>query len=181
VDECPNSIHVQKHRLCKRCYDYLRDELYAGPKVCALQDCGKPHRAQGFCNKHYHRFWRYGDPRAYEDSRYAPKRGPYFGRPDRKYTNEGYVKVRATDGENRIYWVLEHRLVMEGLLGRRLQAGETVHHKNGVRDDNSPGNLELWSSSHCPGQRVEDLVKWAKEILNLYGDTVFNGKLYTNA
>lgn len=57
---------------------------------------------------------------------------------------------------------------MEIHLGRTLLQEETVHHINGVRDDNRLDNLELWSSSHPPGQRVQDKVAWAKEILNKY-------------
>jgi len=34
--------------------------------------------------------------------------------------------------------------------------------------DNRESNLELWSSSQPKGQRVEDKVAWAREILALY-------------
>lgn len=63
---------------------------------------------------------------------------------------------------------LQHRVVMEEHLGRPLWPDETVHHKNGNRSDNRLENLELWSSWQPSGQRVEDKITYAREILARY-------------
>lgn len=96
----------------------------------------------------------------------------------------GYIHIwepehpNANIGRNKAY-VLEHRKIMSDFLGRPLKKNETVHHKNGNRSDNRIENLELWSSEHPSGQRVEDKIKWAINFLNFYGFEVI-GNIHEN-
>jgi hypothetical protein len=90
-----------------------------------------------------------------------------------KIKHRGYMMVSVPNhprvGNTKLKYVFEHVLVMEEMLGRYLTTEERVHHKNVVKTDNRPQNLELWTTNHPIGCRVEDLVEWAKEILSMYG------------
>lgn len=86
-----------------------------------------------------------------------------------RYIRRGYVmryapKHLAADGKG---YVPEHRLVMEGLLCRRLKSDESVHHINGKHDDNRPENLAVMTNrdhlKHHEPERIAALKKAMRE------------------
>lgn len=166
VENCNNQS--QSLGFCPK--HYARYKTHGDPNVvakrgrknyqeyCSLEHCDNPHEAKGYCDKHYRRFKKHGTTD-------GPQRN------SRYVDSQGYVIVSVPDKwRNTIdqYRIQEHRLVMMEHLGRPLYPEETVHHKNGIRDDNSLSNLELWASCHPSGQRVEDLVEFAEQILDKY-------------
>jgi len=96
-----------------------------------------------------------------QTARYAGN--PWYERPD------GYVRCHhGKQDDGKVTYILQHVLEMEKKIGRPLFTDEKVHHKNGVRNDNRIENLELWSVMQPSGQRIEDKLKYAHEIIERY-------------
>ena len=128
---------------------------------CTMRGCKREAIGLGYCSKHYSRFRKHGNPNV------GGKKPLALTRLD----SHGYARALAPGHpaahQGRVF---EHRLVMETMLGRYLLTDEHVHHMNGDRTDNRLENLELWVHRHPTGQSVGDLVAWAREVLDRYGD-----------
>lgn len=156
--------------LCQTHYQYkvrYGDPQLAPTKIkyigCQVPNCVREHSAKGFCSLHYRRVLLYGDPLTVLTT--------LRGEATAKVDSQGYVQIpykKDHPNARSNGYIAEHTLVMSEHLGRALLAHENVHHINGVRDDNRPENLELWSKSQPAGQRVDDKVAWAIELLQTY-------------
>ena len=100
-------------------------------QVCSLSECDRLHYGHGYCQLHWQRWRRNGDPRKLV-------RAPAGSG---SVSTQGY-RVRWRDKK----LCLEHRLVWEAIHGPIPEA-HSIHHLNGDRLDNRIENLELLSAS----------------------------------
>ena len=63
--------------------------------------------------------------------------------------------------------MVEDVVVAEEMLGRHLTLGELIHDRNGVKDDNRPENMELWTRPQPSRIRASDAIEWARAVLEL--------------
>lgn len=237
VEGCCNTGEIRQG-YCNKHYRRWRrhgDPLGGGPEqdrtkwiaetvtenVCRIDGCNRSLKAQGLCSAHYGRWQRYGDPLGG-----GPERKPAADQVKIKCNADGCEKSAVTRGMCPAHYsrwrkgnewntpltrqniskaqtmnngyifftdyehpqsvsskngkVLVHRAVMSEILGRPLTRQETVHHKDGNRANNDPDNLELFTSNHPSGQRVEELVEWAEQIIEKYGDYIKRKKEISN-
>jgi len=164
-NSCENFSYARG--LCKKCYqihkrnntlDNFPIKNFPLREICSVENCNRKHIAVGLCSTHYRRLRTDG----YIDPKKPIKdRNPGITTSFNK--SNGYMYVRY---ENKSY--LEHRKIYEDFLGRKLNSNENIHHINGDRTDNRLENLELWNTSQPAGQRIEDKVQWAVELLTIY-------------
>ncbi len=144
--------------LCRSHYDKRRRweilKAERDSRLCGVDQCGRPAWSKNYCTMHYNRWKATGDPGPVGRRRGLAGSG--------HVSKAGYRSLPAEKGRKGRR-VLEHRAIAERLLGRPLEPWENVHHKNGVRSDNRPENLELWVKPQPAGQRPEDLVAWVVE------------------
>ena len=176
--------------------------VYGTKGPCRFEDCSKPRAAGGYCAGHAAQYYG-GRPLAplfkpKVDCDFPECRNRHFAlgycqghwrqlrlkrplTPLREKTGRilklGYVLTFEPSHPNahKSGYVAEHTKVMASRLGRPLEPFEEVHHKNGIRSDNRPENLELWARGmQPPGSRVSDLIEAAVRVLKHYRPELLN-------
>lgn len=96
---------------------------------CSVAGCKNKHISKGFCHAHY----------------YRKKHGLDLKTPIKRVkggtiNDAGYKLVYVRERKKQI---LEHRVIMEKFIKRKLNRLDVVHHKNGIKNDNRIENLEI--------------------------------------
>ena len=131
---------AKAHSLCTGHLDQQARGLPLSPikqrrEMCEFPDCGRKHFANGLCRAHRQQ---------QRQRRPLTPIGSRLRGTGRWVDPKGYVWVRGPKGPpnaKRGNLIAEHVLVMSELLGRPLREGESVHHRNLLKDDNRPENL----------------------------------------
>jgi hypothetical protein len=167
VDSCENKhdshgfcgAHIAKYRRHGSAFGPFKRRV---ANMCYAENCTYKGKRFGLCSTHYKWKERTGNPNI------RPPRLQYI-RTSKKNKRTQYQTVLLENhpilGTGRF---LKHRVVMSEHLNRQLLPHENIHHKNGDGKDNRIENLELWVVWQPPGQRIEDKIQWAKELLMQY-------------
>lgn len=167
---------------CQQCGGHVRKSrspatMKVPPRFCSQRCNGEAHRGTGTGPRPNHTFTCLNCGTACSVYRSPSAIAPRYcsllcigaaqvGAANPSYTggrvrnSSGYIWALAPDHPHADVrgYVYEHRLVMEQMVGRPLTRDEVVHHRNRVRDDNRPENLQLMESqaAHMRLHREED-------------------------
>ena len=121
-------------------------------KKCSASGCDRNSRARGFCEMHYMRVMKYGDP--------------FGGRPKARKDGDGtllpsgYMNL-SVNGKT----VRMHRHVVEKTIGHKLPRKAVIHHIDNDRTNNKPSNLVV-----CPDSAYHQLLHRRERALNACGN-----------
>lgn len=148
-------------------------------RICSVAGCGKSVRCRGLCNAHRlqkaekakrvnpcgcgcggltsSRFIWGHHTRLFSSEEQARRGMQNDGNSQRdRGTKDTYRKLRGRH---------EHRRVMEEKLGRRLRPNEIVHHKNEIKRDNHPDNLEVMTRAQHIAEHREKMMQAQRRAL----------------
>jgi len=171
--------HKSNLLVCKICEDkfYVRPSRRKKAKYCSI-NCRRKGTKTGnhiecdFCGEKH---WKYRFALIQNKTNFCSvscrdkyqKEHQHFNWKGGVYTfSNGYIGIRQPDGR----YKLEHRIIMEKHLNRRLGKHELVHHLNGIRTDNRIENLTLTDAKNHEHQTyIKQLQKRIRYFEKLLG------------
>lgn len=139
-------------------------------KQCSADNCSAPVLAKSLCKLHYSRLRAIRDAvnlcacGCGEKTAYTYKHGHHTrlfspeeqSRRGRQNDGSKQRDRGRADGYRKVGGRHEHRIVAEQKLGRPLQKGEIVHHRDHNKKNNHPDNLEIMTQSeHIKAHRAD--------------------------